>query len=155
MAENEEVVADGIDEVCSDECERYGADEVHALERAAKCEVEKQGYEAEGQGEHIGAGEDGDVGGDAQSIEEMWKRPDRGEEERRDGKAEIDAVDEGMEAVLVAAGSEGLGDKGVEADKKALAEEGKDKEEAGADADRGDGLGAVGEPADHHGGHGG
>src|SRR5260221_6059395 len=135
MAENEEVVADGIDEVCSDECERYGADEVHALERAAKCEVEKQGYEAEGQGEHIGAGEDGDVGGDAQSIEEMWKRPDRGEEERRGGEAEIDAVDKGMEAGLAAAGSQGLGDKGGEGARKALAEEGEGKEEAGAHSD--------------------
>src|SRR5260221_7411971 len=58
-----------------------------------------------------------------------------------------------MEEVVGATGSEGLGDKGVEADKKALPEEGKDKEEGGADADGGDGLGAVGEPADHHGVH--
>jgi hypothetical protein len=54
---------------------------------------------------------------------------------------------------LAAASSEGLGDEGVEADEEAFAEEGKDKEEAGADADGGDGLGTVGEAADHHGVH--
>ena len=93
MAEHEKVVADGIDEVGGDECEGYGANEVHTLERTAKREVEKQGYEAEGEGEHVGAGEEGDVGGDAQPIEEMWKRPDCGKEGRRDGEAEIDAID--------------------------------------------------------------
>jgi hypothetical protein len=58
-----------------------------------------------------------------------------------------------VEAVFAAAGAEGLGDEGIEADEDALPEEGEDQKKAGADADGGDGLGAVGEPADHHGVH--
>jgi hypothetical protein len=44
-----------------------------------------------------------------------------------------------------------LGDEGVEADEQALAEKDEYKEEAGTDADSGDGLGAVGKAADEHG----
>ena len=58
-----------------------------------------------------------------------------------------------MEAVFGAAGAEGLGDQGVEAYEEAFAEEGEDKEQTGADADGGHGLGTVGEAADHHGVH--
>lgn len=100
---------------------------------------------------HIGPCEDGDVSGDTKSIEEMREGPNGGEEWGCNRQAEVDAVDEGVEAVFGAAGTEGLGDQGVEADEEALAEEGENQEEAGTDADGGDGLGAVGEAADEHG----
>ena len=44
-----------------------------------------------------------------------------------------------------------MGDEGVEADEEAFPTEGEDDEEAGADADGGNGLGAIGKAADHHG----
>jgi hypothetical protein len=56
-----------------------------------------------------------------------------------------------VETVFGAAGAEGLGDQSVEPDEEPFAEEREDEEEAGADADGSDGLGAVGEAADHHG----
>jgi len=49
------------------------------------------------------------------------------------------------------AGAEGLGDQGVEADEEAFTEKGEDDEDAGADADGTDGLGAIWKAADHHG----
>ena len=100
---------------------------------------------------HIGAGEDSDVGGDAEASEEKGKCPYGGEEQGRDGQAEVDSVDQGVEAVVAAAGAEGLRDQGVEADEQAFAEEGEDKKQAGADADGCDGLGAVWEAANEHG----
>ena len=150
VAKDEEIVAEGVDEIGGDEGEGDGADEVHSLEGAAKGEVKKKRHEAECQRVHIRAGKDGDVGGDAEAIEEMRERPDGGEEQGRNGKAEVDAIDEGVETVFEAAGAEGLGDEGVEADEEAFTEEGEDEEEAGTDADGSDGLGAVGEAANHH-----
>jgi hypothetical protein len=123
------------------------------LEGAAEGEVEKKRDQAEGQRVHIGTGEERDVGRDAELVEETGKRPDCGEEKGRDGEAEIDAIDEGMEAVFRATGAEGLGDQGVEANEETFAKEGEDEEQAGADADGGYGLSAVGEAANHHGVH--
>jgi len=54
-------------------------------------------------------------------------------------------------AVFAAARAEGLRDESVEADEQAFAKKGEDDEEAGADADRADGLCAVGKATDHHG----
>ena len=56
-----------------------------------------------------------------------------------------------MEAVFGVARAEGLRDESVEADEEAFAEEGEYEEQAGTDADGGDGLGAVGKAADKHG----
>ena len=56
-----------------------------------------------------------------------------------------------MEAVFGVARAEGLRDESVEADEEAFTKESEDEEEAGADADGGDGLGAVGKAADKHG----
>jgi len=100
---------------------------------------------------HVGAGEDSDIGGDAEAVEEIGEKPNGGEEHWCQGEAEVDAVDERVEAVIAAASAEGLRDEGVEADEDAFAEEGEDQEEAGTDADGGDGLSAVGETADKHG----
>ena len=100
---------------------------------------------------HVGTGEDGNIRGNSEPVEKMGKEPDAGEEQRREGEAKVDAVDERVKTVLATAGAEGLGDEGVEADEDAFAKEGEDEEEAGADADGGDGLGAVGEAADEHG----
>ena len=146
-------LAGEIDDVGRDEGESDGADHIHALEGAAKGEVEQKRNEAEGERTHVGAGEDGDVGGNAKSVEDIGEEPDGEEEEWRESEAEIDAVDEGVEAIFAAAGAEGLGNEGVEADEEAFAEEDEDEEEAGADADGGDGLGTVGKAANHHGVH--
>jgi len=63
------------------------------LEGAAEGEVEKKRDEAEGQRMHVGAREFGHVWGDAESIKEIGEEPDSGEEEWREGEAEVDAVD--------------------------------------------------------------
>jgi hypothetical protein len=102
---------------------------------------------------HIRTGEDGDIRGDAEVREEIGEEPHGSEDKGRQREAEVDAVDQRVKAVLGAAGAEGLGNQGVEADEEAFAKEREDEEEAGADADGGDGLGAVGEAADHHGVH--
>ena len=108
MAEDEEIVADGIDEIGGDEREGDGADKIHALQSAAEGEVEKKRNEAEGKGVHVGTGKDRDVRGDAQAIKKIGQEPDTDEEQRREGEAEVDAVDKGVEAVIEAAGTEGL-----------------------------------------------
>ena len=91
--------------------------------------------------------------GDAEALEVVGDDPDGDGKEWGDGEAEIDAVDERAMAIFAAAGAEGLGDEGVEADEEAFAKEGEDDEEAGADADGADGFGGVRETADHHGVH--
>ena len=48
VAEDQEIVAEGIDEIGGDEGEGDGADQVHALEGAAEGEVEKKREQAEG-----------------------------------------------------------------------------------------------------------
>ena len=116
VAEDEEIVAEDVDEIGGDEGEGDGANEVHPLQGATEGEVEEQGDEAEGQGVHIGAGEDGDVGRDTEAIVEMREKPDRCEQERRKGEAEVDAVDERVKAVFTATSAERLGDERVEAD---------------------------------------
>jgi len=153
MSEDEEIVAEQVDEIRCDEGEGDGADEVHALEGPAESEVKEQGDEAKRKRVDIRAGEDGDLGGDAKAMEEIGEEPYGSQDKGRQGEAEVDAVDQRVEAVFGATSAEGLGNQGVEADEEAFAEEGKDEEEAGADADGGDGLGAVGEAADHHGVH--
>ena len=150
FAEDEDVVAEDVDEVRGDEGKGDGADHVHALESAADGEVEKEGEKSGGESAHVGSGQDRDVVGDAEAFEVKREEPDRGCEERSDKEAEVDTIEERAVAVFTAAGTEGLRDKGVEADHEALAEEGEDEEEAGADADGSDGLGAVGEAPDHH-----
>jgi len=55
--------------------------------------------------------------------------------------------------VFSVAGTEGLGHQGIEADEETFAEKGEDDEDAGADADGADGLGAIWKAADHHGVH--
>ncbi len=108
VAEDEEIVAEEIDEVGGDEREGDGADEIHALEGAAKSEVEEQRDESEGEGVHVGTSEDGDVWGNSEAVVEIGKEPDASEKQGREGGAEVDAVDEGVEAVIEAAGTEGL-----------------------------------------------
>ena len=151
VAEDEGVVAEEVDDVRGDESERDWADDVHALECAAKGEIEKQGQEAEGEGVHVRAGEDGDVWGDAEEREEPGQQPDGNDQERQENQAEINAVDEGVVTVVALAGAESLGDEGIQADEQAFAEEDEDEEETGADADGGDGLGRIGKATDHHG----
>ena len=79
MAEDEGIVAEDVDEIGSDEREGDWADEVHPLQGATEGEVEEQRDEAEGQSVHVGAGENGDIGRDAEAIVEMRQEPDRGE----------------------------------------------------------------------------
>jgi len=153
FAEDEDVVAEEVDEIGGDEGEGNGANHVHALEGAANGEVEKEREKASAEGVHVGNGEDDDAGVDAHAMEVEREIPDGKEEKGKDRKAEVNAVDEGAVAVFAMAGTEGLGDEGVEADEKTLTEKGKDDEDAGADADGANGLGAVGEAADHHGVH--
>src|ERR1700757_2568304 len=88
---------------------------------------------------------------DAEAFEVARDDPDRDDEERSDGKAEVDTVDERGVAVFATAGAERLRDECVQANEEAFSEEGEDEEEAGTDADRADGFGAVRETADHHG----
>lgn len=89
--------------------------------------------------------------GNAETLEIVGQDPDRDGEERRNGEAEVDAVDERSVAVFAMTGAKGLGDQGVQTDEDAFAKESKDNEEAGTDADGTNGFGAVGEAADHHG----
>ncbi len=126
VAEDEGVVAEEVDDVRGDESERDGADDVHALEGAAKGEVKKQGQEAEGERVHVRAGEDGDVWGDAEEREKAGEEPDGNDQEWQENQAEIDAVDEGVIAVDALAGAESLGDEGIEADEEAFTEEDED-----------------------------
>ena len=153
LAEDEDVVAEEVDEVGGDECEGDGADHVHALKGAADGEVEEERNEAGGESAHVGSSEDGDGMGDAEAFEVTGNDPNGDGQEGSDGEAEIDAVDERGVAVFAMAGAEGLGDEGVQADEQAFTKEGEDDEEAGADADGADGFGAVGETTDHHGVH--
>ena len=88
---------------------------------------------------------------DAEAFVVKRENPDGDGEKRGDGETKVDAVDERAVAVFATASAEGLGDEGVEANEEAFAEEGEDDEEAGADADSTDGLGAVGQAAHHHG----
>jgi len=153
VAKDEHVVPEDVDEVRGDQGEGDGTDEVHALEGAAEGEIEEQREESEGQRVHVGASEDGDVWRDAEEMEEAGEQADGNQEERQEQEAEVDAVDEGVVAVVAPAGAEGLGDERVQADQEALAEENEDEKKAGSDADGGDGLGTVGEAANHHGVH--
>jgi len=151
LAEDEQVIAKDVDEVRGEESEGNGANHVHALKGAANGEVEKEREEAGGESANVGSSEDGDVVGDAEALEIQGEEPNREGQERRNGEAEIDAVEKGAVAILAATRAEGLGDESVEANHEAFAEEGEYEEETGADADGADGLGAVREAADHHG----
>jgi len=153
LAKDEDVVAEEVDEVGGDQGEGDGANYVHALEGAADGEVEQQREEADGEGAHVGEGKDRDLGVNAHAPEVEREVPDGDGEDGRERKAEVDAVDKGAMAVLAMAGAEGLGDEGIESDEKTFTEEGEDDEDAGADADGTNGLGAIGEAADHHGVH--
>ena len=151
FAEDQKVIAEEVDQVRGDEGEGDGADHVHALECAADGKVEEQRQEAGGEGSHVGSGEDGDGVGYTEALEIVGNDPDGNGEKRGDGEAEVDAVDQGGVAVFAAACAKGLGDERVQADEKPFAEEGKDDEDAGADAYCSDSFSTVGEAADHHG----
>lgn len=106
---------------------------------------------------HVRRGKDGDVRIDAEIGEKTWQEKRGDEQKGSQGEAEVDAVDEGVVAIIAAAGPEGLGDKSIEPDEETFAEKDENKVEAGTDADCCDGLGAIGEAADRHGvynGHG-
>ena len=150
FTEDKEVIPEDVDEVCCDESEGDRAHHVHTLEGAADGEVEKEGKKPGGESAHIGSGENRNVVGDAEAFEVERDEPDRKGQERSDREAEVNAVEERAVAVFAASGSEGLRDESVEADQEAFTKKGEDQEEAGADTDGSDGLGAVGEPADHH-----
>jgi hypothetical protein len=123
------------------------------LQGAADGEVEQQREEADRERAHVREGEDRNLGVNAHAPKIERDVPDGDGEDGCERKAEVDAVDEGAMAVLAVARAEGLGDQGVEADEKTFAEKGEDDEDAGADADGADGLGAIWEAADHHGVH--
>jgi hypothetical protein len=150
FAEDEDVIAKDVDEVGGDESEGDGADHVHALKSAANGEVEKERKKSGGESAHVGSGEDSNVVTDAKAFEVERKEPDRRGEERSDGETEIDAVEKRAVAVFAVAGTEGLGHERIQADHEAFAKKGEDDVQTGADADGADGLGAVGETADHH-----
>src|ERR1700687_1441451 len=86
-----------------------------------------------------------------QRLQERAEEPDRGHEERRHNHAKLNAVHQGAVAVFAFTGAEGLGDESVQADQQPAAEKSHDIENAGADADRTDGAGAIGQMADHDG----
>jgi len=151
FAEDQDVVAGEIDNIRSDERESDGANHVHALQRAADGEVKEERDKSCGERTHVRSGKDGDGASDAEALVVIRENPDGDGEKRRDGEAEVDSVDERAVAILAATRAKSLRDQGVEADEDALAKEGEDDEEAGADANRADGLGTVGESADHHG----
>jgi len=153
LAKDKNVVAEKVDEIGGDERESDGAHHVHALKGTAHGKIEKKREKANGEGAHVGSGEDGDIVIHTDALETRGDEPDGCDEERRSRKTEIDAVDERAVAVFAAAGTESLGDERVQADHKAFAEECENDEDAGTDADSTDGFGAVGEAADHHGVH--
>jgi len=157
LAVDQEVVAEKVDEIRSDESEGNGADHVHALKRAPDGEEETQREHAEGQSAHVGGGEGSDGVSDADGLEVTREDPDRDGEERGDRETEIDPVDEGTVAVFTPASAESLRDEGIEADEDAFGEESEDDEEARRNADGADGFSGVRKAADHHGvdnGHG-
>ena len=143
LAKDEDVIAEEVDEVGGDQCERDGPNHVHPLHGSPNSKIEQQGEEADGKSAHIGKGEGGDLGVNAHAPKVEREVPDGDGEDGGEGEAEIDAVDEGAMAVFAVAGAEGLGHQGVEADEEAFTEESEDDEDAGADADGADGLGAV------------
>ena len=150
-AKDQKVIAKEVDEVCGNEREGDRTDHVHALKCAADSEVEEQRHKAGREGPHVGSGKDGNGVSYAEALEVIGDDPDGNGEEWGDGEAQIDAVDQGGVAVFAAACTKGLGDERVQADEKPFAKEGKDDEDAGADADGSDGFGTVGEATDHHG----
>jgi hypothetical protein len=151
FAEDKYIIAEKIDEVGSDEGKRDGPYHVHALKSSANGEIEKQGKETTGKRAHIGGGEDRHGVGHTESFEIERDDPDGKGKEWSDGEAEVNAVDERAVAILAMACAEGLGDKGVQANHETFAKEGKDDEEAGADAHGTDGFGAKGKASNHHG----
>ena len=150
LAEDEDVVADEVDDIGSDEGEGDGANHVHALQGATDCEVEKEGDESGGKSAHVGRCKDGDGVGDAEAFVIVGENPYRDGEKGSDGEAEVDAIEERGVAVFAMTCAERLGDEGVQADKDAFAKESEDDEQAGGDADGTNGFGAVREAADHH-----
>ena len=151
FAVDEDPVADEVDDVGGDESEGNGAHHVHALECAANGEVQEQRKHADGEGAHVRSGENDDAGFDAHALVKVRKKPNGKREQRSDSDGEIDAVDEGAVAIFATTGAKGLRDESVEADEQTFSAEGEDDEEAGADADGGDGFGAAGEATDHDG----
>ncbi len=127
------------------------------MKGTAEGEIEKKRHEADGEGVHVGRGEQGHLRGNSKAEKEAGKQKGRDKQEGRKSETEVDAVHQGVVAVVRTAGAEGLGDEGVQADEESFAEKDEDEIEAGGNADGGDGLGAVSKAADHHGvldGHG-
>src|SRR5260221_1875021 len=99
---------------------------------------------------HVGNREARDHGIDVKLLQERAEEPDRVHEQRRHDHAEVNAVDQGAMAIFTLTGAESLGDQSVQANEQTAAEECHHVENAGADADRADGIGTVGQVADHY-----
>ncbi len=153
FAVNQNIVAEGIDNVRGNEGEHDGANHVHRLQAAAQREIEKQRQKSDAEGFGVGNCEFDDAGIGADSLVEIAEHPDGNEQKRRERDAEIDAVDERAMAILAFAGAEGLRDEGIESEQNAEAKERDGDEDVRAESDGSDGSGAVGQASDHHGVH--
>jgi hypothetical protein len=151
FAKDEDVIANDIDQIRSEESEGDGANHVHALEGATNSEVQEEGEESGRERAHVRSGEDGDGVRNAEALKVTRKDPDGNGEKGCDSEAEVDAVDQGAVAILATARAKGLRHQGVQSDEDPFAEESEDDEEARGDADRSDRLSRVGKAADHHG----
>src|SRR5260221_4110137 len=150
LAVDEHPIEEKIDEIGGDQREGYGPDHVHRLDAAAHGEIEHERKEADSQRFHVGNREARDHGIDMKRLQQWAEEPDRGHEQRRHDHAEVNAVDQGAMAIFTLTGAESLGDQSVQANEQTAAEECHHVENAGADADRADGIGAVGQVADHY-----
>jgi hypothetical protein len=79
---DQDPVAEGVDDVCADQCERHGLHHVHGLQAAAHGEIEKKREESSDESFAVGNRKRQDAGIDLHSAKKRRKQPDRGGEER-------------------------------------------------------------------------
>ena len=151
FAVDEHPIKKKIDEIRGDEGEGHWPDHVHGLDAAADGEIKHQREQADGQRFHVRNREARHHGIDVEGLQERAEEPDGNHEERRHDQAEVNAVDQGTVAIFAFACAEGLGDERVQANQQPATEKGYDVENAGADADGADRIGAVWQVADHDG----
>ncbi len=151
VGEEQEPVAEGVDQVGGDEGHGDGADVVEGLQVAAQGEVEQErgGSGVERLEEADGLGED--RGLDGQVVQGEGAGGDDGHQERGEQGGEDEAVEQPAVGVVELARAVGLRDVGVEAEQDAADAEGEGVVDDLGECGGGDGDGRVGQVADHDG----
>ena len=81
LAKDEDVIAQEIDEIGGEQSEGDGAHHVHALESAANGEIKHEREKADGEGAHVGKGQDGNIVRETHSFKVKRNEPNGESEE--------------------------------------------------------------------------